>query len=376
MVTARGPEVLIIGGGPAGAAAAITLASRGRRVRVLERSEFPRDKTCGDALSEAAVDELERLRALDAVTQRPHVWVSERAAILPDGTRISRRSRRPGMIVPRLHLDDALRLRAEEAGAEFVQGVAVRSLKRAGAAIVAESADAEHVAPFAIAADGPYSVAHRMAGRDRPRARGLALSATVYMDGVCWPAGEPVAEHYFSFRLPAGYGWIFPAVDGRCNVGVYQRADAYDRAGISLGHALDDFLAEQAERLGTARQVGRVRSWPLPLFRAPTRRIAAPRLLLAGDAAAFVDPLSGEGIWQALISGRVAAEVVDEALGGFAPPDLDLGRVYWRRCGMRLQAHAAIRLAIQQSMTPIIGRRLYRRKLVRRLLRAGYAAGG
>src|SRR5262245_52613014 len=102
-------DVLIVGAGPTGCAAGIVLARAGIDVCVVDRARFPRDKVCGDAISNDGIQLLEQLGARDAVEQGPHAVVDKAVAVFPDGTRIERDYERPGYIVARYHLDDCLR---------------------------------------------------------------------------------------------------------------------------------------------------------------------------------------------------------------------------------------------------------------------------
>ena len=106
-------DVLIVGAGPSGCAAGIVLARAGANVCVVDRAHFPRDKVCGDAVSNDGMQLLEQLGTRASVEQGPHAVVRRAAAIFPDGTRITREYERPGYIVPRYHLDDCLRLALE-----------------------------------------------------------------------------------------------------------------------------------------------------------------------------------------------------------------------------------------------------------------------
>src|ERR1700742_4079717 len=130
MRTTGEADVLVIGAGPAGCAAGITLARRGVRVTVVDRAVFPRDKTCGDAVSNHGVEILKALGAWAHVEGGPHAVVARAAAVFPDGTRITREYERPGYIVARYRLDDCLRLALEESGARLLQGRSVTALRR------------------------------------------------------------------------------------------------------------------------------------------------------------------------------------------------------------------------------------------------------
>jgi menaquinone-9 beta-reductase len=365
-------DVLIVGAGPTGCAAGIMLARAGVDVCVVDRARFPRDKVCGDAVSNDGIALIEQLGARDAVDESPHAVVQRAAAVFPDGTRIARDYEPPGYIVPRFHLDDGLRRGLEASGAKLLQDCRVSSLTRAGDRVTgAEGPALSWKAKVVIAADGYGSVGLEAIGQPGPRGRYLAVSATAYYRDVEFPHGQNTADHYFEEQLPYGYGWIFPAVDGISNVGVYQRADAYAKGGKKLKQLLAEFLERQCVRLRGAEQVGRVRAWSLPLAPRPIP-VSAPGLLLAGDAGGFIDPLSGEGIWQGLHTGVLAANVTVQAL---RKGDLNqaLQRHYQRGCMRDIGRSSRSKAWVQHAMATIVERRLYRSRVVRGALSWGYS---
>lgn len=374
MLTGRS-DVLIVGAGPAGAAAGAFLARTGLIVACVDRARFPRDKTCGDAVSSAG---LEILSAMGAdLASVPHAPVLAAAALLPDGERIVRRyGARPGAIVPRVALDDLLRKRMQSFGTTLHEGVAVRSLLRDddGIIIGAEGPALRWHARVVLAADGPGSVAWTALGRDYPRGARLGVATTVYLKNAA-PAEPGVSEHFFERDLPCGYGWLFPPVEGLANVGVYQRADRYERSGHKLRTLLAQFLARHPERFADATPAGPPRTWALPLSMRPWPLGGAPGLLVCGDAGNFVDPLSGEGIWQALRTGQLAAEHAGAALLRGRPVDAAVVRRFRLACARAVSWPSLVRAGIQEGMRILLERDLDRRAPVKRLLRWGYAGG-
>lgn len=367
-------DVLVVGAGPAGCAAGIEATRAGLRVGVIDRATFPRTKTCGDAVSNrgaALVDAL--VGRPDALRTIPHAEVRAGAAIFPDGSRIVRRfDSAPGFIVPRLHLDDLLRRALEASGATLRQGVAVRALEREGDRVVGALADGLRArADVVIAADGPGSVALTALGVPYRRGIHLAVAITAYHEGVTH--GDPATnEHYFEPDLLGGYGWIFPAVDGTTNLGVYQRADRFAAHDQRLPDLLRRFCLRHPERLADSRRVGRPRTWSLPLMTRPWPA-AGPGVLTCGDAASTVDPLSGEGIFQALHTGRLAGATAVRALRRRGL-DATAARGYQLRCAASLGPTSVGRLAIQEGMDRLVTRQWYRRPWVRRLLDRGYGS--
>ena len=369
-------QVLVIGAGPAGSAAATTLARAGVDVCMVDRARFPRDKTCGDAVSAGAMRLLDAMGVAADVLARPHASVVHASAVFPGGERIGRDYPQPGYIVGRSELDDALRRGAERAGATVLEGVAVRRVLRDPETDFVVGARGDRFrwrAGVTIAADGPFSVALPALGCERPRGRHVGVAATAYLRGVTFPAGPATADHYIESELPLGYGWIFPAVEGLSNVGVYQRRDAYGQRSGGLRAAFEAFLDRHPERFCNAERVGRVRNWSLPLA-APPHAISAPGLLLAGDAACLVDPLSGEGIWQAIFSGVEAAKT---AAGAIAEGNLSprLRKRYERAIKTRIARPSFGKRAVQHCLQGLVKSGLYRLRPLRGSVRRIYAGG-
>jgi menaquinone-9 beta-reductase len=366
--------VLVIGAGPAGAAAAAVLARAGVDVAMLDRARFPRDKTCGDAISGAGLQLLDQLGAGVAVRNGPHAVVRHGAALFPDGAHVLRSYADPGLIVPRLQLDDDIRLAAQRAGATLHEGARVERLLCEGEQVIgAEGPALRWHARLVIAADGYGSVALPALGVRTPRGRHLGVSSTLYARATRHPLGDDVAEHFFEHDLPYGYAWLFPAVDGIANVGVYLTAEGYALCGRPLHELLQRFIARHPERFDAMTAVSKVRTWSLPLAPAPIA-VSAPGLLLAGDAGHFVDPFTGEGIWQALFTGIAAANVALEALRRPSGLDRELRDRFARECEVAIGRPSRTKSRVQRAMRWLIAGHAYRLPPVRAGFRWAYVS--
>ncbi len=303
-------ELLVVGAGPAGAAAAITAAGAGRHVVLADRAAFPRDKTCGDGLTAEA---LRRLEALDVP-----LGALDRSAPVTDVVLVSPAGRRIELPLPvdasharvmrRVDLDAALVARARTAGADVREGVELVGVKSGDREVEATFADGSVVtAPFVVAADGRFSTTRALLQPGARQVVGEWSAFRQYFTGVT----DPRLWVLFERDLLPGYAWVFPLPDGRANVGF----------GMLRGHAVTGKVLARTWRGLLDRPALRAvlgpdaapesphRAWPIPSHFDPDR-LNSGRVLFAGDAAGVVDPMTGEGIAQALETGTLAAEAV------------------------------------------------------------------
>ena len=300
-------DVAIVGAGPAGSAAALSaLRTRpGARVLLLDRSDFPRDKACGDGIAPQALDELARLGAASALADR--VPVHRLRISGPDGTVASRRLPRPDHVVPR-ELFDARLVEAAVAAGAVLERRTVRRLEVGPDRVVL---DGELAARVVVGADGANGVVRRQVGLGRQPARATAVAVRGYAPA---PPGEPEQVILLSRTDWPAYAWSFALGDGRANVGFGMLLPALKRHAEGGRRALHDGLAELLPEVRAERLV----SHHLPLSSARPRQPRG-RVLLAGDAMSLINPLTGEGIFYALLSGRLAGAAA------FAP---DAGAAY------------------------------------------------
>ncbi len=308
-------DVAVVGAGPAGAAAAIGLAGAGRQVVVVDRSPFPRDKYCGDGLTTGA------LRLLEHLGLDPSSISSWRAATnlvirAPSGLEVAYPFSRRGQYAAtaeRRQLDSALVALARRAGAEVLDGRACEGVTVDADRVVLKVAGVGPLhARYAIAADGMWSPVRRMLGLSLPAYRGDWHAFRQYYAGV-GPQAAASLRVWFEPEILPGYVWSFPLPGGAANVG-FGVSRATHRTG-SLARLWDELRSRPhiAEVLGPgATPADRPRAWPIPT-RLGDLPLAAERVLFCGDAAGVGDPMTGEGIGQALLSGLLAAEALDAA---------------------------------------------------------------
>ncbi len=304
---------VVVGGGPAGTAAALTLARAGTQVTLIDKAVFPRDKCCGDGLTTGALRRLEEL-GLDP-KEVPSWKPVERVQIAgPKGRPIPfdlpHANGLFAVIARRAELDAALLRLAVDAGVDVREGVTLRDLSVVELGIRAHTSHGVIQAENYIAADGMWSPTRKLIGVGADGYRGEWHAFRQYFENVSGPARDELFVWFEKDLLP-GYVWAFPLADGTANVGF----------GIQRGRGIEiqqmkKLWAELLERpriravLGDqATPVDRHLAWPIPA-RLGDLRLHHGRVLFVGDAAAATDPMTGEGIGQALETGVLAAEAI------------------------------------------------------------------
>jgi len=321
------PDAVVVGAGPAGTSAAIALADAGRHVVVVDKATFPRDKTCGDGLTTGA------LRLLDDLGFDPATvpsWHAVSDVVLSSPSRHTVTYPLPSTggqfaaIARRAELDAALVELARSRGVVVHEGHAVTGVTQTSDGVEVEVDGMGSVwTPWLIGADGMWSPTRRLLGQAVPDYRGEWHAYRQYVTGVSPRAGRELLIWFEPDILP-GYVWSFPLADGSANVGFGIKRGGSWRIG-AMGDLWDELLARPhiREAIGEhARPEGPAKAWPIPA-RVGEVELAFGRVLWVGDAAAATDPMTGEGIGQALATGGWAAESI--LAGGSAA---DVGRRY------------------------------------------------
>ncbi|MFL5768117.1 MAG: geranylgeranyl reductase family protein [Actinomycetota bacterium] len=321
----REVDVLVIGAGPGGSAAAYHLARRGVDVLLAEKVTFPREKVCGDGLTPRGV------LALGGMGIDPFEPGFERV----DGLRIYTRRTTLELPWPKLHdfpdyglvrtrhdLDELLARRAEKAGALLWEGAEVLEPVLTdgwvtGATVRKDEEEIDVRARYVVAADGAASRIGAGAGVRRVGARPLGIAARRYyrIDRTPGPWLEVWMDLWSGEDLMPGYGWLFPVSDGTINLGAGLLNTFKNFKELSAPRVFEAFAAMLPASWNISEETaeGRALSGPLPMgFN--RRPAAVPGMLLVGDAAGIVNPFNGEGIAYAMESAELAAELVSEAL--------------------------------------------------------------
>jgi len=318
-------KVCIVGAGPGGAAAALQLAQLDIECIIVDKATFPRDKVCGDGLSGKAVYALENIDK--DMAQRLHQFPDKLGSwgvtfVSPGRLNVDiaykptydRNIDTPaGYVCKRLHFDnfmvDELRRRPE---IRLFEGIAIENyeLQEGGYLISDAHGNFTVKAEILIIANGAHSSFTKKVANIHMQPSRYAAGVRTYYKNVRGLHEENFIELHFLNHLLPGYLWIFPLPNGEANVGMDMMSEAIIHKRINLKKLLVDTLTNDPvfkERFKDAEIMGGIEGYGLPLG-SKKRKLSGFRYMLVGDAAYLVDPFTGEGIGNALYSGRIAAQ--------------------------------------------------------------------
>ena len=327
-------DAIVVGAGPAGSSTAFRLASAGGSVLLLDRAEFPRDKPCGGGVTPRALVHLpvDIASVVERVPTKVELGLGfRRSALRGRGGPLA-------YMTQRRRLDHLVAERAAGAGAEFRDGVRVTAVEAQQDDVVVTAGGERLHGRALVGADGVNGVSAKALGLGGNREVGVALEGNL-------PNAKADVERYrgrFVLELgtvPGGYGWIFPKGE-HLNVGVGGAASQGPRlrehlVRLCAAHAIDPDDLEE------------LRGHRLP-FRAPDSTLARGRALVAGDSAGLIDPLTGDGMYEAFFSGRLASEAVLELLAGEAESLDAYGPKLTRHLAVHLWAAWSLRAALDR----------------------------
>jgi geranylgeranyl reductase family protein len=317
-------DVGIIGAGPAGLATAVHLGQLGvGRVVIVDRADFPRDKTCGSAVSPKGCAVLNALGVNEAVARESYT-ISGLRLVTPRGHDVIMSSPQDvALICNRRTLDHLLLDRAQQCGARFFGNFEASHLLQRGDRVVGfRGTDGREVrAKYTVVADGAHT---RLAPEREPHRLIQAIMG--------WWEGVPFRSHHvemiFDALVAPYYGWLFPEGPGRVNIGICYEDKSLER---NARHLFQSFLDKHyRERLSAARQIGPWKGHPIS-FATTFARLTSPGRIVVGEAGRMTHPATAEGIYQGMRSGMLAARTLNDIFKLRVKPERAF-REYERAC--------------------------------------------
>ena len=316
-------DVIIVGGGPSGSSSAIYLSKAGKNVLLLDRATFPRDKTCGDGISGKSVRVLRELGVLEKFENIDHLKMYGVTFSSPKGKVVEIPAEKlssdapPGFVCRREVFDNLLFQTAKSLCNTienfFVNEVIMEGNNVVGVSGTHNSQTYSFKANIVIGADGAGSTIAKKfnATNSDPNHQVSALRA--YYNGVTG-MNDKIELHFVEESLP-GYFWIFPLENGKANVGIGMLVSDMKKKAMNLENVMYSIIQNNPlfkERFAKAEKISQVKRWHLPLG-SWRPKAYGNGYLLVGDAASLIDPFTGEGIGNGLISGKIASQIILKA---------------------------------------------------------------
>lgn len=328
-------QVVIIGAGPGGATASIFLAKAGIKHFIIDKAIFPRDKICGDALSGKSITILKDidkglLQKLKTKTdQYLNCWGVQ--FIAPNGKALTLPLRenkndpsgfRGGFVVKRNVFDNDLFNLIDKHFATVKTGCTVKDITdhTDQIEIIYDEAGVHKsiYCEMVIGAEGDRSIVAKKLAGHKMDPRYYAAGLRGYYKNVSGFHPDKFIELHFINEVLPGYLWIFPLPNNEANVGIGLLSQKIRSKNLRIKEMMLNAIKNNPilkDRFKDAELIGDIKGWGLPLG-AKKRNISGNRFLLVGDAASLIDPFTGEGIGNAMLSGKYAADIIKDALIG------------------------------------------------------------
>ncbi len=335
-ITAASYDVIIVGAGPAGCGAAYFLNESGFNVLLLEKHTMPREKVCGDGLSPKSLLQFAKMGVLSKIESANPFYAHSLILSSPNNKIMTGKTPKvDGLkdyfaILPRKKTDEILFNHVDALpNVTTLQNFRVTDIIRDGKSIIGvkgrgHDATYDIHGKYIIGADGPNSVIARRISLMNRNKKHLAFAARAYFEGV--EGIEDAIEIHYEKKILPGYGWLFPTGENTANVGAGYLCRYMDTT--SLKTLFHKFISENdyvKHKLRNARMIGELKGAPLTILTSPLKR-SCGNVLLTGDAGSFVDALSGEGIYNALRTGELAARAINDVHHSGLTPDKNFER--------------------------------------------------
>jgi geranylgeranyl reductase family protein len=325
-------NVLIAGAGPAGTTLSLFLSQKKIPHLIIDKAIFPRDKVCGDALSGKVMDVFRKLDKNIAaeISSAGQMFTGSYGVkfAAPNGKFIdipfkkdlAALSQPPGFISKRTHFDHFLFQRIDRNYATVLENCSIKDLQKKNNGVECFlMQDGKPLTVFAkvvVGAEGDRSMVAKKFSFIQKEDEHYCAGLRAYYKGVVGFHEKNFIELHFLKELLPGYLWIFPLPNGEANVGVGMLSSEVSKRRINLKKVMLEAISNNptiSKRFAEARLEGEIRGWGLPLG-SKKRKISGDNFVLLGDAASLIDPFTGEGIGNAMVSGMIAANHIDAAI--------------------------------------------------------------
>jgi geranylgeranyl reductase family protein len=325
-------KAVIVGAGPAGCSASLFLSQLKVPHMIIDKSAFPRDKICGDALSGKVVEVLKKYdkNIIHKMTQRPADFLGSwgvkfvapngKALDIPFKQNMNQEPHAPGFISRRTVFDHFLLQQLDFTYAHLILGAEVETMTLENNRNIIQyniNGETETIeCDVVIGCDGDRSIVERSYVNHSLDPYHYCAGIRAYYKNVSGLHPNNFIELHFLEELLPGYFWIFPLGDGTCNIGAGMLSEVAGRRRVNLKKQMLRAIALNpniSHRFANAEPVGKVSGWGLPLG-SKKRKISGNNFILTGDAASLIDPFTGEGIGNAMYSGYFAAHAVKKAI--------------------------------------------------------------
>ncbi len=312
-------DVLIAGGGPAGSALAFHLAKKGLKIIVAEAERFPRDKICGDGVSPIALCELDAMGIKEWKKFSLANEISKVGLFIKDDKvfiNLSKPEHLPfhARIIPRMELDNWIYETAKKAGAHYLEDTRLINYTITDSGVTAQVKHNLTIkqikAKVIVGADGSSSSVSRQLQGSKHADEFQLLGLRAYYENINGPTNR--VDIYFTGESFPGIFWLFPKGATGANIGMACISSTLPHKPANIKNLLAGHLENNPdikERIGNGNAEGKIDGWILKFFN-PNSILTGNRILLVGDAAGLINPLSGDGIQYALLSARWAAEIL------------------------------------------------------------------
>ncbi len=325
-------NVLIVGAGPAGSSLSLFLCKEKIPHLIIDKAIFPRDKVCGDALSGKVIDVLKKLNPtyLNEIYEGKDRFTGSygvkfaapngKFIDIPFKKNLEALANPPGFIVKRVDFDNLLFRQIDSSVATVFQDCMIKELKTVergmDCLLEKDGKEIRVIAKLVVGAEGDRSIVAKKLSSIHKEDEHYCAGLRAYYKGVTGFHEKNFIELHFLKELLPGYLWIFPLPNGEANVGVGMLSKEVSRGKINLKKVMLEAIERNPtirDRFANAVLVDDIRGWGLPLG-SKKRKISGSHFLLTGDAASLIDPFTGEGIGNAMVSGMLAAKQVKRSL--------------------------------------------------------------